>query len=113
MTELRKIATAIQTLEERCMDRDVIALEPLRDEYQYLLDESIEDIATFPHDADLALFVAEHKQMIITLQKVLDHSEFFQQFMGKLPQSTLETPVEEDAIEMNIHVSEKNDVGEE
>ena len=109
MTELRKIATAIQTHEERWMDRDVIALEPLREEYKYLLDEAIEDVATRASNADLALYIAEHKQMILTLQKVLDHSEFFQQFMGKLPQSKLETPVEEDAIEMNIHVSEKNE----
>ena len=91
------------------MIKDAIALEPLRDENKYLLEESMEDVSSFTKEEDVALFIAEHKQMILTLQKVLDHSEFFQQFMGKLPQSTLKPSVEEDAIEMNIHVTEKNE----
>jgi len=92
-----------------------MSLERLRPENQHMLEEARGDIQQLEHDEAIALYIAELRQENKTLKNLMDHSEFFKQFMGKEDVSIVKEHDEvapDDEININYHVSEKiEDVG--
>ena len=87
-----------------------MSLERLRPENQHLLEEARGDVQQLEKDEAIALYIAELRQENQTLKNLMDHSEFFKQFMDKgasvLKEHDDEQP--EDEVKINYHVSEEN-----
>ena len=88
-----------------------MSLERLRPENQHLLEEARGDVQQLEHDEAISLYIAELRQENKTLKNLIDHSEFFKQFMGKESMSVLkehDSEQPEDEVKINYHVSEED-----